>query len=187
MKPEICSLPLLSSFFSVCPSVLQTQPAERQHQAPPLRSEEEQEEESANLIRPQKPINPLTASKSHKALHKELQMTHKRLDRHRANDWHTQFSFSVRINHKVGLVFLTGECQEKKRVNFRGLWRRENGNRRGRRAGIRKRQRTDPHFIKSCWKGIRGSRRFAWARSIFITSFTKEIWLTNAHSCLREI
>uniref|UniRef100_A0A3Q4BK64 Actin-associated protein FAM107A n=1 Tax=Mola mola TaxID=94237 RepID=A0A3Q4BK64_MOLML len=40
--------------------------------------EEEQEEENANLIRPQKPINPLTASKSHKALHKELQMTHKR-------------------------------------------------------------------------------------------------------------
>ncbi|KAM8755976.1 actin-associated protein FAM107A isoform 2-T3 [Acanthopagrus schlegelii] len=36
------------------------------------------EEESSNLIRPQKPLNPLTASRSHQELHKELRMTHKR-------------------------------------------------------------------------------------------------------------
>uniref|UniRef100_A0A3P8SZE8 Actin-associated protein FAM107A n=1 Tax=Amphiprion percula TaxID=161767 RepID=A0A3P8SZE8_AMPPE len=34
-----------------------------------------------HLIRPHKPLNPITASKSHQELHKELQMTHKRLDR----------------------------------------------------------------------------------------------------------
>uniref|UniRef100_A0A3B5AXK3 Actin-associated protein FAM107A n=1 Tax=Stegastes partitus TaxID=144197 RepID=A0A3B5AXK3_9TELE len=38
------------------------------------------EEEASHLIRPHKPLNPLTASKSHQELHKELQMTHKRLD-----------------------------------------------------------------------------------------------------------
>ncbi|XP_071350920.1 actin-associated protein FAM107A isoform X2 [Trachinotus anak] len=36
------------------------------------------EEESVNLIRPRKPLSPLTASKSHQELHKELRMTHNR-------------------------------------------------------------------------------------------------------------
>uniref|UniRef100_A0A8C3AA61 Actin-associated protein FAM107A n=1 Tax=Cyclopterus lumpus TaxID=8103 RepID=A0A8C3AA61_CYCLU len=40
------------------------------------------EEGSSNLIRPQKPPNPLTASKSHQELHRELRMTHKRLKTH---------------------------------------------------------------------------------------------------------
>uniref|UniRef100_A0A3B4V9K0 Family with sequence similarity 107 member A n=1 Tax=Seriola dumerili TaxID=41447 RepID=A0A3B4V9K0_SERDU len=39
------------------------------------------EEESVHLIRPRKPLSPLTASKSHQELHKELRMTHNRLDR----------------------------------------------------------------------------------------------------------
>uniref|UniRef100_UPI0037E7E6FB protein FAM107B n=1 Tax=Semicossyphus pulcher TaxID=241346 RepID=UPI0037E7E6FB len=43
-------------------------------QAPLLQSEEE----SSNLIRPQKPLNPVTASKSHKELHKELRLSHNR-------------------------------------------------------------------------------------------------------------
>ncbi|XP_076615601.1 protein FAM107B [Chaetodon auriga] len=60
-------------------SVMQTHQIEQHDrcselQAPPLQSEEE----SGNLIRPQKPLNPLTASRSHQELHKELQMTHKR-------------------------------------------------------------------------------------------------------------
>ncbi|XP_070815331.1 actin-associated protein FAM107A [Chaetodon trifascialis] len=60
-------------------SVMQTHQIEQHDrcselQAPPLQSEEE----SSNFIRPQKPLNPLTASRSHQELHKELQMTHKR-------------------------------------------------------------------------------------------------------------
>ncbi|XP_070759475.1 actin-associated protein FAM107A [Enoplosus armatus] len=60
-------------------SVMQTHQSVQQErhselQAPPLQSEEE----GSNLIRPQKPLNPLTASKSHQELHKELRMTHKR-------------------------------------------------------------------------------------------------------------
>ncbi|XP_056887011.1 actin-associated protein FAM107A isoform X1 [Takifugu flavidus] len=53
-----------------------------QHRAPSLQSEEdeeeEEEEEGSNLIRPQKPLSPLKASKSHRELHKELRMTHTR-------------------------------------------------------------------------------------------------------------
>ncbi|XP_044032696.1 actin-associated protein FAM107A isoform X2 [Siniperca chuatsi] len=45
-----------------------------QLQAPPLQSEEE----GSNLIRPQKPLNPLMASENHQELHRELRMTHKR-------------------------------------------------------------------------------------------------------------
>ncbi|KAA8593393.1 hypothetical protein FQN60_009509, partial [Etheostoma spectabile] len=45
-------------------------------QVPP--SQQHSVEESSNLIRPQKPLNPVTASKSHQELHKELRMTHKR-------------------------------------------------------------------------------------------------------------
>ncbi|XP_074501924.1 actin-associated protein FAM107A [Sebastes fasciatus] len=45
-------------------------------QAPPCQLQSE--EESSRLIRPQKSLNPLTASKSHRELHKELRMTHKR-------------------------------------------------------------------------------------------------------------
>ncbi|XP_038553345.1 actin-associated protein FAM107A [Micropterus salmoides] len=61
-------------------SVMQTHQIEQEDryselQAPPLQSEEE----GSNLIRPQKPLNPLTASKSHQELHKELRMTHKRI------------------------------------------------------------------------------------------------------------
>ncbi|XP_029288266.1 actin-associated protein FAM107A [Cottoperca gobio] len=62
-------------------SVLQTHQIEQQDrhsapQAPP--SHTQSEEESDNLIRPQKPLNPVTASKSHQELHKELRMTHKK-------------------------------------------------------------------------------------------------------------
>ncbi|KAM4587297.1 actin-associated protein FAM107A [Odontesthes bonariensis] len=41
-------------------------------------SQIQSEEESSNLIKPHKPLSPLNASRSHQALHKELQMTHKR-------------------------------------------------------------------------------------------------------------
>ncbi|XP_074535282.1 actin-associated protein FAM107A [Halichoeres trimaculatus] len=37
-----------------------------------------QSEESCDLIKPQKPLNPLTASKSHQELHRELRLTHNR-------------------------------------------------------------------------------------------------------------
>ncbi|XP_071761614.1 actin-associated protein FAM107A [Centroberyx gerrardi] len=43
-----------------------------------LPSQLQSEEESSDLIRPQKLLNPLIASKSHQELHKELRMTHKR-------------------------------------------------------------------------------------------------------------
>uniref|UniRef100_A0A3B5KG26 Actin-associated protein FAM107A n=1 Tax=Takifugu rubripes TaxID=31033 RepID=A0A3B5KG26_TAKRU len=39
-----------------------------------------------NLIRPQKPLSPLKASKSHRELHKELRMTHTRSGRRRARE-----------------------------------------------------------------------------------------------------
>uniref|UniRef100_A0A667YUU0 Uncharacterized protein n=1 Tax=Myripristis murdjan TaxID=586833 RepID=A0A667YUU0_9TELE len=39
-----------------------------------------------NLIRVQKRINPLIASKSHQELHKEMWMTHRRLERYRHRD-----------------------------------------------------------------------------------------------------
>ncbi|XP_032370545.1 actin-associated protein FAM107A isoform X1 [Etheostoma spectabile] len=62
-------------------SVMQTHKIEQQDrhskpQVPP--SQQHSVEESSNLIRPQKPLNPVTASKSHQELHKELRMTHKR-------------------------------------------------------------------------------------------------------------
>lgn len=58
-----------------------------QHRAPSLEEdeEEEEEEEGSNLIRPQKPLSPLKASKSHRELHKELRMTHARSGRRRAS------------------------------------------------------------------------------------------------------
>ncbi|XP_029948684.1 protein FAM107B-like [Salarias fasciatus] len=37
-----------------------------------------EEEESSDLIRPHRPVNPAAASRSHQELHKELQLTHKR-------------------------------------------------------------------------------------------------------------
>ncbi|KAM9758700.1 actin-associated protein FAM107A isoform 3-T3 [Menidia menidia] len=43
-----------------------------------LSSQIQNEEESSTLIKPHKPLSPFNASRSHKALHKELQMTHKR-------------------------------------------------------------------------------------------------------------
>ncbi|KAM4613752.1 actin-associated protein FAM107A [Polymixia lowei] len=43
-----------------------------------LPSQVQSEEESSDLIRPKKILNPLIASKSHQELHKELQMTHRR-------------------------------------------------------------------------------------------------------------
>ncbi|XP_062301165.1 actin-associated protein FAM107A [Scomber scombrus] len=46
---------------------------------PSQQQSEDCQEQSSNLIRPQKPLNPLTASKSHRELHKELRMTHKRV------------------------------------------------------------------------------------------------------------
>ncbi|XP_041836650.1 actin-associated protein FAM107A [Melanotaenia boesemani] len=61
-------------------SMIQTHQNEQirlpEFQAPP--SQLLSEEESINLIKPHKPLSPLTASRSHKELQKELQMTHKR-------------------------------------------------------------------------------------------------------------
>ncbi|KAM7422710.1 hypothetical protein PAMA_010656 [Pampus argenteus] len=49
-------------------------------QVPPSQPQtDDSEEESSNLIRPQNPLNLLTATKSHQDFHKELQMTHKRV------------------------------------------------------------------------------------------------------------
>ncbi|XP_044205529.1 protein FAM107B isoform X1 [Thunnus albacares] len=65
-------------------SVMQTHQNEQEDRSPELQAlpsqpqSEDSQEESSNLIRPQKPLNPLTASKSHRELHKELRMTHKR-------------------------------------------------------------------------------------------------------------
>ncbi len=95
----------IGSFFSIA-SVKQTQKTEQEDrhselQAPPPQSEEE----SSNLIRPQKPLNPLTASRSHRELHRELRMTNKRYDRHTNSHKHSHFSFIDPIYHKVLLCF----------------------------------------------------------------------------------
>ncbi|KAL3058736.1 hypothetical protein OYC64_010810 [Pagothenia borchgrevinki] len=61
-------------------SVMQMHKLEQQNRYWELQaslSQLQSEEENSNLIRPQKPLNPLTASKSHQELHKELRMTHK--------------------------------------------------------------------------------------------------------------
>ncbi|XP_034550662.1 protein FAM107B [Notolabrus celidotus] len=60
-------------------SEMQTRKTEQQDlysefQAPPLQNEEE----SCDLIKPQKPLNPITASKNHQELHRELRLTHNR-------------------------------------------------------------------------------------------------------------
>ncbi|KAM9361294.1 actin-associated protein FAM107A [Symphorus nematophorus] len=59
-------------------SVMQTHQREQHDRYSELQAPLQSEEESRNLIRPQKPLNPLTASRSHQELHKELRMTHKR-------------------------------------------------------------------------------------------------------------
>ncbi|XP_054473683.1 actin-associated protein FAM107A [Anoplopoma fimbria] len=62
-------------------SAMQTHQSEHQDQYSEFQapsSQQQTEVESSNLIRPQKTPNPLTASKSHQELHRELQMTHKR-------------------------------------------------------------------------------------------------------------
>lgn len=80
---------LLAFGCDVCmesPSALHTPQMAEQHRTLSLQSEEdeeEEEEEASNLIRPQKPLNPLKASKSHRELHKEL--THARSDRQRSS------------------------------------------------------------------------------------------------------
>ncbi|XP_053171505.1 actin-associated protein FAM107A [Scomber japonicus] len=64
---------------------MQTHQNEQEDRFPELQAlssqpqSEDCQEQSSNLIRPQKPLNPLTASKSHRQLHKELRMTHKRV------------------------------------------------------------------------------------------------------------
>lgn len=70
------------------PTALNMPQAAEQHGALSLQSEEdedEEEEEGSNLIRPQKTLSPLKASKSHRELHKELRMTHTRSDRQRSS------------------------------------------------------------------------------------------------------
>uniref|UniRef100_A0A672IB58 Actin-associated protein FAM107A n=1 Tax=Salarias fasciatus TaxID=181472 RepID=A0A672IB58_SALFA len=47
-------------------------------------------EESSDLIRPHRPVNPAAASRSHQELHKELQLTHKRLNREMPNEGKTE-------------------------------------------------------------------------------------------------
>ncbi|XP_022044968.1 actin-associated protein FAM107A [Acanthochromis polyacanthus] len=63
-------------------SMMKTPQPEQEDQFPEIQgifpSQLHSEEEGSHLIRPHKPLNPLTASKSHQELHKELQMTHKR-------------------------------------------------------------------------------------------------------------
>ncbi|XP_069546677.1 protein FAM107B [Brachyistius frenatus] len=62
-------------------SVMQPHQTEQDDRFPELQffpSQLQSDEERCNLIRPQKPLNPLTSSKSHQELHKELRMTHKR-------------------------------------------------------------------------------------------------------------
>ncbi|XP_035808743.2 actin-associated protein FAM107A isoform X3 [Amphiprion ocellaris] len=63
-------------------SMMKTPQPEQEDQFPELQgigpSQLHSEEEGSHLIRPHKPLNPITASKSHQELHKELQMTHKR-------------------------------------------------------------------------------------------------------------
>ncbi|XP_042355463.1 protein FAM107B isoform X2 [Plectropomus leopardus] len=56
----------------------QTEQQDRYSELQAPSSQLQSEKESSNLIRPQKPLNPLTASRSHQELHKELRMTHKR-------------------------------------------------------------------------------------------------------------
>ena len=68
--------------FPPLASVMQTHQTEQQSRHPELQappSPPQSEEQSSDLIRPQKPLNPVTASKSHQELHKELRMTHERL------------------------------------------------------------------------------------------------------------
>ncbi|KAK5872553.1 hypothetical protein PBY51_013239 [Eleginops maclovinus] len=70
-------------------SVMQTHKLEQQNRYWELQaslSQLQSEEESSNLIRPQKPLNPLTASKSHQELHKELRMTHQRVHQERKTE-----------------------------------------------------------------------------------------------------
>ncbi|XP_068449825.1 protein FAM107B [Clinocottus analis] len=55
-------------------SVIQT----HQSVQPDPPSHQQSDEDSSNLIRPQKPPNPLMASRSHQELHRELRMSHKR-------------------------------------------------------------------------------------------------------------
>ncbi|XP_051271722.1 protein FAM107B [Dicentrarchus labrax] len=60
-------------------SAMQTHQTEQQERYSELQAPTVQgEEDSRNLIRPQKPLNPLTASKSHQELHRELRLSHKR-------------------------------------------------------------------------------------------------------------
>ncbi|XP_040890712.1 actin-associated protein FAM107A [Toxotes jaculatrix] len=62
-------------------SVMQEHQNDQEDRCPELEAFSPQlqsEEESADLIRPKKPLNPVTASKSHQELHKELRMTHNR-------------------------------------------------------------------------------------------------------------
>jgi len=64
-------------------------------------SQIQSEEESSNLIKPHKPLSPLNASRSHQALHKELQMTHKRLDALEVINTHTSVSLFIQIIKSV--------------------------------------------------------------------------------------
>lgn len=83
------------------PSALHMPQMAEQHRAPSLQSEEdedEEEEEGSNLIRPQKPLSPLKASKSHRELHKELRMTHTRSDTDPVSNTSTAVS-AAWINH----------------------------------------------------------------------------------------
>lgn len=81
-KKTLVAKRLLYIAFPFSASAMQTHHTEQQDRSPELQAALLlSEEESSNLIRPQKPLNPLTASRSHQELHKELRMTHKRSDR----------------------------------------------------------------------------------------------------------
>ncbi|XP_022602595.1 protein FAM107A-like [Seriola dumerili] len=82
-KRDLQSFPGRSeTYLNGSASVMQAHQNEQEDRCPKLQAfippQLQSEEESVHLIRPRKPLSPLTASKSHQELHKELRMTHNR-------------------------------------------------------------------------------------------------------------
>ncbi|KAM6927577.1 actin-associated protein FAM107A [Xenentodon cancila] len=73
-KRELQRCPQTHHNQSVC--MMQMYQSEPEPEFPKLQFP--REEERSTLIRPQKPLGPLTASRSHQELHKELWMSHRR-------------------------------------------------------------------------------------------------------------
>lgn len=174
-------------FFFIA-SVMQTHRTEHpdrhsELQAPPQQTEEE----SGDLIRPQKPLNPLTASKSHQELHKELRMTNKRQDRHTNSCKHSHFSFIFHLNHKVLLWFWQESVARRKEWTPEGFRKEEMGaedeGKQG--SGGGKEQVTaSSGAVEKTWEAGKGLH---WSCSVFISGFKKKnIWLTNHSSWIKK-